>query len=183
MRLKDYLNEGAYTYRFISGRDLLSRLYDHNEYVQQNFKYFSLEVMQNRDYYIVSDIINGNELPIGVICYVDKEHIINLETYEKKKDFLITYIDIHKNYRRKNLASILANSFFKYAKIKKKNILASIYGTKEGSQYMKPLFEKLAKKFGIRYLENITNLKHTVKEKWFDYYDKSTWDLNKMWFD
>jgi len=143
----------------ISPQDLVDIIYKEESLPQDNrflstdkggvFKYFDprdlSENAENKAYSIVKN----------------KQEIVALGELEKSLDnsdiYWIKFLSVDPKYQGRGYASLLAEEFFKFAKEKNISLESSSY-TNEGQQKLKAVFNKLAEKFGVNFIDSDRNI-------------------------
>jgi len=143
----------------INAQDLIDLIYQGESLPQDNrflstdkggvFKYFDprdlFENIENKVYSIVKN--KGEIVALGEL----EKNPYNLKAY------WIKFLSVDPKYQGKGYASILAEEIFKFAK-EKNIILESSSYTEEGEQKLKALFNKLAEKFSVEFVDSDKNI-------------------------
>ena len=108
------------------------------------FKYFHPDALYGNKTNKFYSIVKVNEKIIG-LC------LLGEDTY-KEKTFGLGFLSIDPEYQGQGYASKLAEESFKFAKKEGYSILGTPYSD-EGDKKLKPLFTKLADKFGVNYID------------------------------
>lgn len=186
MKFLTFLSETNFKVFRLEGKELLKWFSDNRErYFPEKFKYDYDEYLKNKWTFLRAEVLNFRNLlvifknnslkeePIAVLSYVIRDFYKSHELNEKEKGFVITYIDVLKDFRRIGLSKILIEDLFKLAKEKKLAVLNSEYVSSEGKN-LSSVFKKFSDKYGVKFLEHPRNVYGSSVEI-------EDWDLNRVW--
>lgn len=106
------------------------------------------------EYYMYDDFLtNKNVYFLGY--FIDNKIVALAHIVEKNKNnFYLNYLCVDPIYKGKGYASLLSENIFRWFKLKNYSFETSKY-TEIGFKKLKPLFNKLAKKYDVIFKDNI----------------------------
>jgi RimJ/RimL family protein N-acetyltransferase len=143
-----------YTSETITADELIQIIY-RNENIPQDSRFSLIENGGVFKYFNILDILNNQKNKFYSIINVGNK-IIGLCELEKspyqEKVFWIKFLSIDQEYQGQGYASKLAEEIFRFAKQEHYTLEGSSYSD-EGDKKLKPLFNKMAEKYLVNFID------------------------------
>lgn len=143
----------------INAQELIDLIYK-GESLPQDTRFLSTDKGGVFKYFDPRDLFENIENKVYSIVK-NNEEVVALGELEKNshslKAYWIKFLSVDPKYQGKWYASILAEEIFKFAK-EKNIILESSSYTEEGEQKLKALFNILAEKFSVEFIDSDKNI-------------------------